>query len=526
MVFQRKSSIFVRDMKRRINLFRYIIGIVLTLCCLPIDAVDKELGSAVTLKTKGDAYYEAGQYIKALEYYTDGLDQAKAEGDTHVYYACIGNIGNIYAMISDYRRALHYYNMGIEASKKSKNIEMQWNFATNMVAIYCLMNDTKKAKVFFSLQNSLPISNTTLRRYYFLSNQAFIAQTEKNYKLAEYYHKEAIGYAHDKGMATEYKTSQYIELGNVELKKNNPNQAISYYRQAMDSTQTEQSRSQLVNIYQQLSTAYSAAGNKDSATHYKNLYLAMSDSIFNVSQFNMAGSKLFEYENSENQRQIDHLTSQNSLQLIVIVVFVLLAVALAYLYIALRRKTRGLLDAQRLLVSKNEELMLSARQSKQLLTQYVSAKDSSKEYGEQTTKDTSTKDKSGDIALGEEQRNRLLDRILAVLDDISVISRSDFSLANLAEMVGSNTKYVSWVINDTYNKNFRTLLGEYRIREACKRLSDREHYANMTMQAIYEEVGFNSAASFIKAFKNVNGMTPSTYQRLVANNAEVVTPQA
>lgn len=36
----------------------------------------------------------------------------------------------------------------------------------------------------------------------------------------------------------------------------------------------------------------------------------------------------------------------------------------------------------------------------------------------------------------------------------------------------------------------------------------------MTIQAIYEELGYNSAASFIQAFKKVNGMTPSVYQKL------------
>ena len=42
---------------------------------------------------------------------------------------------------------------------------------------------------------------------------------------------------------------------------------------------------------------------------------------------------------------------------------------------------------------------------------------------------------------------------------------------------------------------------------------DTEHYGNVTMQAIYEEVGYTNNVSFIRAFKKVNGMTPSEYQR-------------
>ena len=100
------------------------------------------------------------------------------------------------------------------------------------------------------------------------------------------------------------------------------------------------------------------------------------------------------------------------------------------------------------------------------------------------------------------------------MNDVEVISKSDFSLQMLADMVESNTKYVSWIINDTYKKNFKTLLNEHRIREACRRLADTEHYGNMTIQAIYEELGYNSAASFIQSFKKVNGITPSMYQKL------------
>lgn len=90
----------------------------------------------------------------------------------------------------------------------------------------------------------------------------------------------------------------------------------------------------------------------------------------------------------------------------------------------------------------------------------------------------------------------------------------------LAEAVGSNTKYVSQVINEYYNKNFKTLLNEYRLREATRRLNDQEHYGNMTIQAIYEEVGYSNAVSFIRAFKRMYGITPSEYQKKAAEKRQ------
>ncbi len=80
--------------------------------------------------------------------------------------------------------------------------------------------------------------------------------------------------------------------------------------------------------------------------------------------------------------------------------------------------------------------------------------------------------------------------------------------------VKSNTKYVSFVINETYGKSFKTYLNEYRIAEACRRLVDQDNYGNFTIRAIHQELGFKTAASFVAAFRKVIGMTPSEYKKM------------
>ena len=282
----------------------------------------------------------------------------------------------------------------------------------------------------------------------------------------------------------------------------------------------------LVGIYKKMYQASMAMGDTAGADMYRHKYLSLSDSVFNTSQFNIAAGKLFEYENSETQKRVDNLVYRNRAQLIVIAVFFVLVAALALLYVTLRRKNRMLLDARQTLMRKNEELTAGDRRQKKLLEQYVAALNDLRSKPGKQAEDLPAPDvtqqaddnlkKQQGISLGEEQRNRLLNSITSVLENVEVIARSDFNLNMLADMVGTNTKYVSWVINDTYGKNFKTLLNEYRIREACRRMADREHYANVTIQTIYEELGYSSAAGFINAFRNVNGMTPSAYLKLVS----------
>lgn len=61
---------------------------------------------------------------------------------------------------------------------------------------------------------------------------------------------------------------------------------------------------------------------------------------------------------------------------------------------------------------------------------------------------------------------------------------SGFNVERLASLVGSRYRYVSQVIHERFGCNFNTFLNEYRIKEACKRMNDTEHYGNLTIEAI------------------------------------------
>lgn len=533
-VLYRKILNFATVMNTNWKYIHIIILCLLLLTSVAANAVEKKQDPSLTLKVKGDACYEAGRYSDALEFYTKALESAKNEKNDQMYYVCLGNIGNIYASMNDIKRALHYYTTGYEAAKETNDIDRQWGFSTNIVAAYCMLQEVDNAKAFFDVQMKIPYENTEIKRYYFLNNQAYIAMAEDNSRMAEYYLKKVMAFAQERHMNTMYYVGPLVELGKIYLQRKNSREAIKCFEIARDSVLRMENKDRLVSIFQAMSEAYRKSGNADSAEAYRRRYLAMSDSIFNISQFNLANGKLFEYENKENKARIDSLTSQNYIQLFVILVFVVFAMAVTLLYVALRRKARNLQEAQKMLVSKNEELMASDSHSRQLLKRYVEAMDKQKiQTGTEIPDnrmmqdaDSGTdsigehEDQRMGLGLSEELRNRLLNSITMILDDVSVISNSDFNLSMLAEKVGSNTKYVSWIINDVYGKNFKTVLNEYRIREACRRLTDKDHYGNMTIQAIYEELGYNSAASFIQAFKKVNGMTPSVYQKLKSGNEQ------
>jgi AraC-like DNA-binding protein len=116
--------------------------------------------------------------------------------------------------------------------------------------------------------------------------------------------------------------------------------------------------------------------------------------------------------------------------------------------------------------------------------------------------------------LEEENKQRLLNKILDVMYNNEEIYSHEFSLQRLSELVGAPYKHVSQVINEIYKINFNNMLNEFRVREACRRLAEDENYTNYTIEAIAESIGFKSRSNFISTFKKLTGITPSEYKRI------------
>ena len=65
--------------------------------------------------------------------------------------------------------------------------------------------------------------------------------------------------------------------------------------------------------------------------------------------------------------------------------------------------------------------------------------------------------------------------------------------------------------------NFKQMLIEYRIKEACRRMNNVQRYGNYTVEGIAQSVGFKSRTNFAANFRRVTGLTPSSYQRMTKN---------
>ncbi|MGI6222605.1 MAG: helix-turn-helix domain-containing protein [Prevotella sp.] len=478
-------------MKRFISILLFSLFTNIIALCAPIDSL------ANIYKERGVADMLAQRFPESFDNFVKGMDLSRKSGDVITYTSCLANMASIYAYTGNLDRALYYQKKAYDLAVSRGDSVLRAEIVVNLVGTYCQMGDLQNAKRCFVESNRVGLKDVKLRRYYFLYNQALISRLEGNEDMACYYHRQAADYALENGFSSRA-VSQYVALAGIYLTRKQPQKALASLAQAKQLAQSNSMPLKLVDIWKMMSKTYKALGNQQLATDYATKASNLSDSLFQRSQMNRAENHLFDYENRINDESISSLTSALHKNRLALVFFIILVMVMTISIIIISINLRKLRKARLSLIARNEEL------TKNLEIQYhpndiVTSK---------------AKKTSLESSLGTEQTEKLRTKILEVMNNIDIITRPDFSLVMLAELTDSNTTYVSKVINESFGKNFRAFLNEYRIREACVRLADSERYGNVTIQTIYQNLGYSSAGGFIEAFKKINGMSPSVYQKL------------
>ena len=121
-----------------------------------------------------------------------------------------------------------------------------------------------------------------------------------------------------------------------------------------------------------------------------------------------------------------------------------------------------------------------------------------------------TKKYSGS-ALTEYQKKVLISSLEHLMQCEKIFINEKLSIEDIALKLNTNTKYISQVINETYNINFYNYINSFRIEEARKLLSSEEN-EKYSILGIAQSVGFVSKSAFNVAFKRFSGLTPSEFK--------------
>jgi len=261
-------------------------------------------------------------------------DLAKMVKDTSTYLSASSKLAQIYYYISDYLKAFdisikineiatqrkdtfalieNYYSL--ESIYSDLNLhEKQMEMVHKALAISPFIKDTSKLFLIYR----------TASRGYLITHQydSAIYYARLNLPIATYLHKMPLGYTH---IARSYlETNQldsaryyydkiyqelllenlhiesdlYLDLGKIEFKSGNLDNAIAYYKKAESMIDRSPLSSQM-DIYKALSTYYQSKNEYEEAYTYLSHYELIADSI-NTFQI---GISVLEYESAEDKNQ-------------------------------------------------------------------------------------------------------------------------------------------------------------------------------------------------------------------------------
>lgn len=110
----------------------------------------------------------------------------------------------------------------------------------------------------------------------------------------------------------------------------------------------------------------------------------------------------------------------------------------------------------------------------------------------------------------EKNINEWKERIIRLISDKRVFENPRLTLADVALELETNTKMISSVVNAGFQMNFNDFINHHRIEAVKEQLKNGEHKTS-TLLGIALDCGFNSKATFNRAFKKSTGVTPKDY---------------
>jgi AraC-like DNA-binding protein len=390
-----------------------------------------------------------------------------------------------------------YYAKALDMCQDSARIILTLN---NLGSVE--LKNGKLDSAFYYLNKSLQISkeHNDIHLHTILNTLASIHQESKQYHLALEYYKLAAIEA-KKNNKIEKEADALSNLGSLFFEMNKPDSALYYI--SLSNVIAEKNNFLRISSenYLTLSKIEKSKGRNKNALEYYEKHATLKDSIFDTEKYGEINQLQRLYEVSKTNQQIEQLVIekqirertihyQRIIQLITLVVLLFVSVVLLIIFL----QKRALNTAYKVLFEKNIEI--------------IDLKENSpKKYKKST--------------LTDDMQEELLDKILILMEDATIVCDPKFTVDKLAGLTHSNHTYVSQVINTALQKNFRSFLNGFRIREAQRIFSEPEA-VKYTIESVALRVGFKSQSAFYDAFKEVTGVSPNFYLKEMRRQEKTV----
>ncbi len=456
----------------------------------------------------GDLQMVVTSANEQLEYYNELLELAEAYGNDEYREAALNKIATIMDMSGDTKKAvairkrtLAYYQekqLDSAYTQKDKNNIVMYSY-TSLGRTYVMAKQLDSAKIFAGkVKGFLTKEIDSCNAAFLYMLEAEIAFEENNFKIARDRYNKGYGVC-----PSEYDIialNKAYNLGKVEVGAKNHEEAKRILQQGLDDYKvTTAEEGFMSDYYEQLAEAYKHTGDFERASYYFEKHLTTQEKYTKLKD--TAKEVILTDEREKFKKEFDALKvqkeqSQNNLTYVLLGASLVILLLLFFLLKFYRTKRQN---------EAKFEALLAKIEAAQSPEEIIDTKD--EELEEKETTD-----------VPEETKQQILTG-LKKLEEKEYFLQQDCNSYNVAKKIGTNTSYLSKVINAHFGKNFNTYINDLRINYAIVRIKNDVLFRSYSIQSIAEEIGYKSADSFTKYFKKDTGLNPSFYIKNIKNIA-------
>lgn len=452
--------------------------------------LNDRLYPAVPYSIKGGEYRVVGDFDKSLDCYIAALKYSKKANNMNFYYLTKHNIASLKKRIGEFEEAAVMFKEVIDYEDKN-NISGIGHLATILyLADSYRKLEYKDSATFYNkigIKESLKDSIDTYD--YFVLNEGINLFYKQQYQASlDSVNKALIFFEDAKPRDEETLVIAYLHLAKLYKKFDNKEKCLDFLLKINQSYKRSNfACKEMRESYTMLIDYYKSKDNKDRQLYYINELLSV-DSILDKRYKSLNKKITKDYDTPNLLRDKEEIIasleaekSSSATQILIISSLLVLSLGgVGYYYYNQRRYKKRfsqLLDAN---------------------TQ------------QESTPVPPPKDKTGITTISSDT----LEQLLAHLEQFEKNQKylaPNINSKDLAKSFGSNSSYLSLVVNTYKQKTLSQYINDLRIDFVVEKLQSDSKFRKYTIKAIAQEVGFNTAEAFSKTFYKKTGIYPSYF---------------
>ncbi|MDY8137035.1 AraC family transcriptional regulator [Aquimarina sp. 2201CG5-10] len=473
--------------------------------------LDKKVIASL-LRLKGNHYFDIEEYDKAAITYYESLEIAQEINDKYALWALQTNLGFIKLRSGDHKKALEDLKISLSLIPKLPKDNLERDRQNTMLThariceAYIKLNYLDSALQSnndgLALTKLVKVDNIHID---LLMHRGILYMQKEDYKTALqflYEAKELCSKANDVVFLGKI-LNLIAECKYVQEKYDESIEILSESLEILDKNFTNSD--ELSKCYKLLGQSYKKMGDLEKSNDFYEKHILSLSKLTNKKT--SASKKVRDVTFDNYKNEIKTLESQKKRQKsrltysqIGLAVFGSGLILALVFFQKVKKKNRKKFDSLLSKIEKHEKQDSPEDKS----TVNISKKPII------DTKDDLLDSHSNELDINDELYAQILQG-LEKMESQEYYLRTECNLYNVAKKIGTNTSYLSKVINAHFDKNFNTYINDLRINYAILRLKNDTKFRSYSIKSIAGEVGYKSADSFSKYFKIHTGLLPSFY---------------